>query len=111
MLSVLHLLTHQVPLCSCCFLPPTVSDPASTLSLHGHRSVCGPGSRPGEDRLASARYSGSRYYVFDGGCVGYRFSFSEAGSAALTNDVSLALGFYERAQLEERVKKATGLEL
>jgi hypothetical protein len=45
------------------------------------------------------------------GCVGYRFSFSENGSAALTNDVSLALGFYERAQLEERVKKATGLEL
>lgn len=57
------------------------------------------------------RYSGSRYYVFDGGCVGYRFSFSEDGSAALTNDVSLALGFYERAQLDERVKKATGLEL
>lgn len=76
-----------------------------------HRSVCGPGSRLGEDRLASARYSGSRYYVFDGGCVGYRFSFSEDGIAALTNDVSLALGFYERAQLDERVKKATGLEL
>ncbi|MGI8520496.1 MAG: hypothetical protein ACR2MC_07845 [Actinomycetota bacterium] len=41
----------------------------------------------------------------------YRFSFGDDGSAALTNDVSLALGFYERAQLEERVKRTTGLTL
>lgn len=46
-----------------------------------------------------------------GAASAIRFSFSEDGSAALTNDVSLALGFYERAQLDERVKKATGLEL
>ena len=71
-----------------------------------------PGTRRWEkiDSLPPS-YSGSRYYVFDGGCVEYRFSFSDDGSAALANDVSLALGFYERAQLEERVKRTTGLSL
>ena len=71
-----------------------------------------PGARRSERiESLSPGYSGSRYYVFDGGCVVYRFSFSDDGPPALTNDVSLALGFNERAELEERVKRATGLEL
>lgn len=43
-------------------------------------------------------YRGTRYYLFDGGCVTYRFHFDRQG-LALVNEVSLAIGFVARDEV------------
>lgn len=53
------------------------------------------------------RYRGTRSYLFPGGCVTYRFSFAQRGTA-LVNDVSLAVGFTTRARLAEEVERSSG---
>lgn len=45
-------------------------------------------------------YRGTRYYVFDGGCVTYRFNFSRQG-LAFVNEVSLAIGFISRQEIAQ----------
>ncbi|MDQ4069797.1 MAG: hypothetical protein M3203_10070 [Actinomycetota bacterium] len=45
-------------------------------------------------------YRGTRYYLFDGGCVTYRFKFSRQG-LAFVNEVSLAIGFIARDAVAE----------
>ena len=51
----------------------------------------------------------TRFYLFEGGCVTYRFSFS--GDANLTFDADNALSFQPRAVLVEEVRERTGLRL
>lgn len=46
-------------------------------------------------------YKGIRYYLFDGGCVTYRFNFGREG-LALVNEVSLAIGFVSRSEIARR---------
>ncbi len=46
----------------------------------------------------SPQYLGRRYYLFDGGCVTYRFDFERQG-LALVNEVSLAVGFVSRSEI------------
>ena len=48
-------------------------------------------------------YRGTRYYLFDGGCVTYRFDFDRQG-LALVNEVSLAVGFISREDIAELAK-------
>jgi hypothetical protein len=48
-------------------------------------------------------YRGTRYYLFDGGCVTYRFDFSRRG-LALVNEVSLAIGFISREKVADLAK-------
>jgi membrane-associated phospholipid phosphatase len=56
-------------------------------------------------------YVGTRYYSFEGGCVAYRFRFAGEGGATLANEVSLGLGFFPRAELNEAFEEKTGLVL
>ncbi|HEV2754575.1 MAG TPA: phosphatase PAP2 family protein [Actinomycetota bacterium] len=63
-----------------------------------------PTDEPGTRRyervvLRQDRYAGSRYYVFEGGCVTYAFDFGGAGRTALADEASVALGFVSRAEL------------
>lgn len=65
-----------------------VSDEAGTRRLERVESVVG-------------EYKGVRYYLFDGGCVTYRFNFGQQG-LALVNEVSLAVGFVSREEIARR---------
>jgi hypothetical protein len=51
------------------------------------------------------RYSGTRYYVFEGGCVTYDFDFTGEGRTELAREVSLALEFYPRSELEKLARE------
>jgi hypothetical protein len=53
-------------------------------------------------------YRGRRVYVFDGGCTSIAFSFEVDVTAALVNEVSLALGFVPRRDANEAVRSVTG---
>lgn len=57
-------------------------------------------------RLADG-FRGTRIYVFDGGCVAIDFALDADVSAALLNDVSLALGFMPRSTVNEAVREVT----
>jgi hypothetical protein len=63
-----------------------------------------PGARQFEkiDALGD-RYAGTRFYVFEGGCVTYNFDFEGSGRTELAREVSLALDFFSRAELERRL--------
>jgi len=71
-----------------------------------------PGTRRYERvRLTSTGYTGSRFYIFDGGCVEYRFSLRGAAGTRLTEEVSVALGFRTRAGIARGFDRDTGLHL
>jgi hypothetical protein len=56
------------------------------------------------ERLTPA-YAGSRFYVFPGGCVTYRFRTSRAGGAAeTTTAASLAVSFMPRSVIAEKLR-------
>jgi hypothetical protein len=46
-------------------------------------------------------YAGERYYVFDGGCVTYRFDARAEGWTAFVHDASLAVTFISRADVAQ----------
>ena len=50
---------------------------------------------------------GQRNYEFDGGCVTIDIDFEVDVSAALINEISLALGFVTRADVNDAVRSAT----
>jgi hypothetical protein len=58
----------------------------------------------------SERYSGRRYYTFDGGCVTYAFDFSGLGRTALAGEVTAALSFVEKTDLAEVYERELGEE-
>jgi hypothetical protein len=62
------------------------------------------------DRLPPGLRS-SRYYLFEGGCVIYRFSFAEEATPSLMFDADSALAFQSRASLVEEVEARNGLRL
>jgi hypothetical protein len=49
-------------------------------------------------------YTGTRYYVFAGGCAQYRFALVGDTIAEPVNEASLALSFVSREQLGDRVR-------
>jgi membrane-associated phospholipid phosphatase len=53
----------------------------------------------------------TRTYLFDGGCVTYRFSFSGPATATLTVEVDEALSFLPRSELAAEVWARNGLRL
>lgn len=53
------------------------------------------------------QYRGSRYYVFPGGCVTYRFRF-DGSAATFVNDVSVALDFTTRSDVADRLRRSSG---
>jgi hypothetical protein len=48
-----------------------------------------------------------RSYEFEGGCITYEFDFDRQGRA-LVNEVSVAIGFIDRAGVEEMVRERSG---
>jgi tRNA A-37 threonylcarbamoyl transferase component Bud32/membrane-associated phospholipid phosphatase len=76
-----------------------------------------PSDEPGTDRYERTTtdifpsYTGTRFYLFEGGCAAYRFRFGGAGGAVLANDVSVGLGFFSRSELNESFTEKTGLVL
>jgi hypothetical protein len=56
------------------------------------------------------RYSGSRYYLFDGGCATYRFNFTGEGRTALAEEVTLAFSFLSREEGERRIEQGYGID-
>src|SRR5204863_2531040 len=53
----------------------------------------------------------TRYYVFDGGCVTYRFAFEGDPSTLLMASANSALAFQPRAPLVDEVRSRNGLRL
>jgi tRNA A-37 threonylcarbamoyl transferase component Bud32 len=53
----------------------------------------------------------TRVYLFDGGCVVYRFAFEGAANASLMFDAESALAFQPREELVEEVRERSGLRL
>jgi tRNA A-37 threonylcarbamoyl transferase component Bud32 len=53
----------------------------------------------------------TRFYVFDGGCITYRFAFEGNASASLMFDAETALSFQPRAELVRSVDRDFGLTL
>jgi hypothetical protein len=58
-------------------------------------------------RLRSLRpYSGRTFYVFAGGCVVYDFDFRGSAGASLATEITAALSFVPREEVEEELEAA-----
>ena len=76
---------------------------------------------PGQDEAGTRRFEEpislpprfelNRYYVFEGGCVTYRFAFDPRAAPALAVDIDDALSFRPRLLLVEQMRETVGLEL
>jgi hypothetical protein len=56
------------------------------------------------DRV-SPDYLGTRAYVFDGGCVTYRFDLHIQRPSVLINEVTLMVGFTTRTELRDELRR------
>jgi hypothetical protein len=56
-------------------------------------------------RRAPGRYSGTRYYVFPGGCIAYRFNVRGAAAGDAANTVARSIGVVDRAELRDYVRR------
>jgi hypothetical protein len=92
---------------------------AVTIVLERFCSLSGvtrvPTDEPGTRRFEQigevrpgAGFTGTRFYLFDGGCVRYQFRFNGDERAKPLGEATLALGFVGRDELRERVLDATG---
>ena len=70
------------------------------------------GTRRFEEPVAlSPAYEANRYYVFDGGCVTYRFRFTSGAEPTLALEADEALSFTPRSVYVEQVREDFGLTL
>ncbi|HJV09307.1 MAG TPA: hypothetical protein VJ653_06480 [Acidimicrobiales bacterium] len=70
-----------------------------------------PGTRRFERILSVVNgFKAARSYSFDGGCITYRFDFDRQGQA-LVNEVSVAIGFMDRAAVAALVQERSGGDL
>ncbi len=87
---------------------------SATCDLSGATQVRSdqPGTRR-FDRPLSQRpqFAELRFYTFPGGCVSYRFHFTDGGSPLLVNEASGAVDFMPRARLVAYVRHTEGLAL
>jgi hypothetical protein len=72
-----------------------------------------PSDEPGTTRYerverVSPDYVGSRFYVFDGGCVTYEFHLDTEQPSVLLNEASLMVGFVNRSALRAELDEDTG---
>lgn len=56
-------------------------------------------------------YVANRYYVFDGGCITYRYRFAQGAAPTLALEADEALSFVARSAYVERVRDDFGLTL
>jgi hypothetical protein len=59
----------------------------------------------------SGGYRATRFYVFDGGCITYRFAFAPGAGGAFTAEADSALGFLTRAEVRRQLQENLGVEL
>jgi hypothetical protein len=88
------------------FLEVTMTESCPAVETSTIRS-----DEEGTTRLRSVeqvvgQFRGAWFYVFDGGCVTYRFDFDEADSD-LQNEAAVALGFVTREHLADLVAERT----
>jgi hypothetical protein len=55
-----------------------------------------------------AGFTGTRFYLFDGGCVTYQFCFRGEDRAEPIGEATLALSFVTRDEVRRRVREDTG---
>lgn len=72
-----------------------------------------PSDEPGTTRYERVEritpdYMGTRFYVFDGGCVTYRFELHTEQSSVLVNEASLMVGFVPRTAIRKELASQTG---
>jgi hypothetical protein len=53
-------------------------------------------------------FTGTRFYLFPGGCVTYHFKFRSEERAEPIGDVTLAISFVTRDEVREHVRRETG---
>jgi tRNA A-37 threonylcarbamoyl transferase component Bud32 len=93
---------------------------SATISLHRHCDTSKadeiPSGEPGARHFQLIRsvgrdFASNSYYVFDGGCVVYRFNLFSSRGGSIANDAALALDFVERSSLAENLQEQTGFHL
>lgn len=72
-----------------------------------------PSDEPGTTRYEkvariSPDYVGSRFYVFEGGCVTYEFQLATDQPSVLLNEASVMVGFVNRSTLRTELDEETG---
>jgi hypothetical protein len=70
-----------------------------------------PGLRRFDEPATRQSHSSTAYFVFRGGCVTYRFSFTQHGAPALFREADRALGFTPRSVYVKGVREDAGLPL
>ena len=76
---------------------------AGDLLAHGYEVI--------EHLRRSSWARSTRYYTFSGGCVTYRFAFTDEPSPSLLFDAEQALAFQSRERIVEAVRENAGLDL
>jgi hypothetical protein len=72
-----------------------------------------PSDEPGTTRYEKVEritpdYVGSRFYVFEGGCVTYEFNLETDQPSLLLNEASVMVGFVNRSTLRAELDEETG---
>jgi hypothetical protein len=83
-----------------CDLPPVTRVPTDE-----------PGTRRFEqigDVRPGVAFTGTRFYLFQGGCVRYQFEFQGEDRAGPIGEANLALSFVTRDEVRSRVREETG---
>ena len=81
---------------------PTMADEAGTTLYEDiHKTLAGP-DEEGE-------YEGSWWYVFDGGCVEFRFKAEGPGVDRISDDIRESFSFFQRAPIDDLVERELGI--
>ena len=85
-----------------------------TCQFGGDKVTRVPSDEPGMRRFEQigeirpgVGFTGTRFYVFDGGCVSYRFQFDTEERAGPIGEVTLALSFISRDALRTLIRETT----
>jgi hypothetical protein len=86
-----------------------------TCQFEGDKVTRVPSDEPGMRRFEQigeirpgVGFTGTRFYVFKGGCVSYRFQFDTEERAGPIGEVTLALSFISRDALRTLIQETTG---
>lgn len=86
-----------------------------TCQLEGKKVTRVPSDEPGTRRYEQigavqlgVGFTGTRFYLFQGGCVTYQFQFKGEERAGPIGEVTLALSFVTRDAIRSLVREATG---
>jgi hypothetical protein len=86
-----------------------------TCQFEGDKVTRVPSDEPGMRRFEQigevrpgVGFTGTRFYVFNGGCVSYRFQFDTEERAEPIGEVTLALSFISRDALRTLIQETTG---